>query len=345
MWYLLKRLFQVILFFIWSWLLIYLIFLSIFTLIIFNICLTIFVFWFILTLIGWSIAFIPILTFVFIPWYRRHCRLWTIEGQRGRFSVAFFHPYCDNGNDSEQVLWTAVESMLKKYKNDIQIIIYTGDIDARPEEILQHVKQHFDIDIEVYKSSITFIYLRSRFLLEEKYYKICTSLGQNIGSIIVGFEALIRFIPDIYIDSTGYAFTYPCFHYLASIPIISYVHCPIIDGNLLEQANEQYSTDDTSLLSQVELLYYQIFTYVYGWCARCSKLIYCNSSLTKKYIESIWKSRSIHLVYPPCNVQQFLEIPLMNKHQIILSLGPFRLENNHELQIRAFHQLLQRYRN
>jgi hypothetical protein len=36
---------------------------------------------------------------------------------------------------------------------------------------------------------------------------------------------------------------------------------------------------------------------------------------------------------------------LMNKHQIILSLGPFRLENNHELQIRAFHQLLQRYRN
>jgi len=234
--------------------------------------------------------------------------------------------------------------MLKKYKNDIQIVIYTGDIDSRPEEILQHVKQHFDIDIEIYKYSISFIYLRSRFLLEKKYYKICTLLGQNIGSIIVGFEALIRFIPDIYIDSTGYAFTYPCFHYLASIPIISYVHCPIIDSNLLEQANEQYSTD-TSLLSQIELLYYQIFTYVYGWCTRCSKLIYCNSSLTKKHIESIWNSRSIHLVYPPCNVQQFLELPLMNKHEIILSLGPFRLENNHELQIRAFHQLLQRYRN
>jgi alpha-1,2-mannosyltransferase len=330
MWNLLKRLLQVILFIIWSITLIYFIVLSSFTFILFNICLTIFLFWFILTLIGWSISLIPILKFVLIPWHRRQCRL----SIQNRLSVAFFHPYSNNGNGSERILWTIIESILKKYKNDIQIIIYTGDIDITSNEILENIKQYFDIDLEVYKSSITFIYLRSRFLLENK-----TLLGQNIGSIIVGFEALIRFLPDIYFDSTGYAFTYPCFYYLASIPIISYIHHPTIRNNILKKVTEQYSN---SFLSKLKLISYELFTYIYGWCGRCSKIIYCNSSWTKEHIESTWGSRNVHLIYPPCDIKQFL----MNKDEeiikTIVSIGQFRLEKNHELQIRVFHQFLQK---
>ncbi len=339
MWYLLKRLLQVTLFLIWGLTLIYLILLSSFTFILFNICLTIFLFWFILTLIGWSIALIPILKFVFIPWHRRQCRLWTKNKQKSRLSVAFFHPYCNNKGGNERFLWTAIESILKKYKNDIQIIIYTGDTDITPNEILQDVKQYFDIDLEVYKSSITFIYLQSRFLLEEKNYTKFSLLGSNIGSIIVGFEALIRFLPDIYIDSMGYAFTYPCLYYLASIPIISYLHHPTIRSHILEKVTEQYFT---SFLSKIKLIYYEIFTYIYDSCGRCSKIIYCNSSWTKKHIESC----CIHLIYPPCDIKQFLKISLNKKDEqmikSIVSIGQFRLEKNHELQIRAFHEFLQR---
>ncbi|CAF2521225.1 unnamed protein product [Rotaria sp. Silwood2] len=354
MWYLLfKRLFQLTLFFIWILTLIYLICLSAFTFVIFNICLIIFLFWFILTLIGWSITLIPILKFVYVPWYHRQCRLWTQNNQQKRYSVAFFHPYCKNGGSSERVLWIAIESILKKYKNDIQIIIYTGDIDITTEKILQCVKERFGIDMEFYESSITFIYLRSRFLIEANYFKILTSLGQNIGSIILGFEAFIRFIPDIYIDSMGYALTYPCFYYLASIPIISYVHYSTINSNIFEQINEEYkaynnqqSIIKNSLLNKIKLVSYQIYTYVYGWCGRCSKIVYCNSSWTKKHIESIWRSYCIHLVYPPCDIKQFLEMSLINNDEqiikTIVSIGQFRREKNHELQIRAFHQLLQK---
>ena len=71
-------------------------------------------------------------------------------------------------------LWAAIESILKKYKNDVQIIIYTGDTDATPDEILHRVKQRFDMNMQVYKPSITFIYLRTRFFVEAKYYKMFT---------------------------------------------------------------------------------------------------------------------------------------------------------------------------
>jgi alpha-1,2-mannosyltransferase len=354
MWNLSRRIFQAILLLIWASTLIYLICLSTFTFLLLNLFLTIFVCSLLLTLTGWCIAFIPILKFIFIPWYRQQCRSWTTNDRKSLLSVAFFHPYCNDEGGAERVLWTAIETIIKKYKNDIQIIIYTGDTDVTSEEILQRVKQRFDIDMEIHQSSITFIYLQSRLLVEAKYYKIFTLLGQSIGSIILGLEALIRFIPDIYIDSTGYAFTYPCFYYLASVPIISYVHYPTINLDRIKQVNKQCTVynnpqviAESSWINQMSLIYYGIFAYVYGWCGRCSQIVYCNSLWTKGHIESIWGLRSIHLVYPPCDVKQFLELPLINEDEqtikTIVSVGQFRAEQNHEVQIRAFHELLQRY--
>ncbi len=353
--FLLKPTIQLSLFIIWGFVLINLILLSAFTFFLFNLCLTTFMIWFIITLIGWTIGLVPILKFIFIPWHRRQSRLWTTNDRQCRLSIAFFHPYCNDGGGGERVLWTAIESILKKYKNDIQIIIYTGDTDSTPEEILYRVKQRFDMNMQVYKPSITFIYLRSRFFVEAKYYKMFTLLGQSIGSMILGLEALIRFIPDIYIDSMGYAFTYPLFRYLASVPILAYVHYPTISTDMLEQVRERRPTynnrrliTNSSNVSQIKLIYYRIFAYLYGWCGKCAQMAYCNSSWTQGHIERIWSlpSRSIHLVYPPCDVKQFLLMPLVNDDEnlikTIVSVGQFRPEKDHELQIRSFHELLQR---
>ncbi len=353
---LLKPTLQLTLFIIWGIILINLILLSAFTFFLFNLCLTTFMIWFIITILGWTIALIPILKFVFVPWYRKQCRSWTTNDRQCRLSVAFFHPYCNDGGGGERVLWSAIVSILKKYKNDIQIIIYTGDTNATPEEILHRVKQRFDMNMQIYKPSITFIYLRSRCFVEAKYYKMFTLLGQSIGSMILGFEALIRFIPDIYIDSMGYAFTYPLFRYLASIPVLAYVHYPTISTDMLEQVRERRPTynnrrlvANSSHVSQIKLIYYRLFAYLYGWCGKCAQMAYCNSSWTQGHIERIWKlpSRSIHLVYPPCDVKQFLSMSLVNDDEQILktivSVGQFRPEKDHELQIRSFHELLQRF--
>ena len=332
-----------------------LILLSAFTFFLFNLCVTTFMIWFIITALTWTIALVPIFKFLFIPWHRKQCRSWTINNRQCRSSIAFFHPYCNDGGGGERVLWTAIESILRKYNDDIQIVIYTGDTNVTQEEILHRVKERFNISMEIYKSSITFIYLRSRCFIEAKYYKIFTLLGQSMGSMILGLEALIRFIPDIYIDSMGYAFTYPLFHYLASIPILAYVHYPTISTDMLEQVRERRPTynnrrlvANSSRVSHIKLIYYHIFAYIYGWCGKCVQMAYCNSTWTRGHIERIWKlpSRSIHLVYPPCDVEQFLSMSLVNDAEqvikTIVSVGQFRPEKDHELQIRSFHELLQR---
>ena len=322
--------------------------LSIFTFFLFSVVLSIFVFWLILTSIAWTIGIIPILKVILIPWYQRQCRSWTRDTRKSRLSIGFFQPHCTSGSDSERVLWTTIESISKRYHNDIQILIYTGDVGVTSEEILRRAEQCSGIHLKPYRSSITFIYLRSRCLIDAKYYSIFSVLGPSLGSIIVGFEALLRFIPDIYFDSTGFAFTYPCFYYFANIPIVSYVHQPIITTDLLDQSNETSSGAwrlDSSVVSQIESIYYQVFAYVYGWCGRCSQMIFCDSQWTKTHIDSIWGPSRVHLVYPPCDIQipSAMSDRADEDERKIVSVGPFRADQNHQVQIQAFYQLLERY--
>lgn len=52
-------------------------------------------------------------------------------------------------------------------------------------------------------------------------------------SALTGWEALREFVPDIYIDSMGYAFTLPLFKYLGGCKVAAYVHYPTIRSVLL----------------------------------------------------------------------------------------------------------------
>lgn len=56
------------------------------------------------------------------------------------FNVGFFHPYCNAGGGGERVLWTAVKALQSQY-NDIQIYVYTGDLNADRETIIKNVKK------------------------------------------------------------------------------------------------------------------------------------------------------------------------------------------------------------
>ena len=342
MWYLFTRIFQATCVLLWSCTLFNLICLSLFTFFLFSLVLGIFLFWLIVTAIAWSLGLIPVLKFVVIPWYQRQCRSWTRKTRQSRLSVAFFQPYCTTGSDSERVLWTSIESIARKYQNEVQILIYTGDVGVDAEEILRRAEQCFGINLNPYRSSITFIYLRSRRLIEAKADSICSVLGPSLGSIIVGFEALLRFIPDIYFDSTGCAFTYPCFYYFANVPIISYTRSPTITTDLLEQSNEKPGFG-SSVICQIESIYSQTFAYIYGWCGRCSQMSFCDSRWTQTQIDAIWGCSRVQLLYPPCDIQQSDAVDEdEQKIKTIVSVGPFRAEQNHQAQIHAFYQLLER---
>lgn len=70
-----------------------------------------------------------------------------------------------------------------------------------------------------------------------------------------------------------------------------------------------------------------------------------NSSWTEEHINSIWKCPlKTHRVYPPCDVEHLIELPLLNDEEKgigirIISVAQFRPEKNHPLMLRAMFEL------
>jgi alpha-1,2-mannosyltransferase len=74
-----------------------------------------------------------------------------------------------------------------------------------------------------------------------------TLLGQSLGSMVLGFEALLKFQPDIFMDTMGYAFTYPIFKYIGNARVSSYTHYPTISTDMLRRvANRTASYNNKS---------------------------------------------------------------------------------------------------
>lgn len=159
-------------------------------------------------------------------------------------------------------------------------------------------------------------------------------------------------VPDVYIDSMGYAFTLPLFKYLGGCRVGSYVHYPTISTDMLSVVKNQNVGFNNAafitrnpFLSKVKLIYYYLFAFVYGLVGSCSDVVMVNSSWTLNHILSLWKvGNRTNVVYPPCDVQTFLDIPLRGKKtapgHLLVSIGQFRPEKNHPLQIKAFAKLL-----
>ncbi|XP_075055163.1 GDP-Man:Man(3)GlcNAc(2)-PP-Dol alpha-1,2-mannosyltransferase [Mixophyes fleayi] len=262
--------------------------------------------------------------------------------------VAFFHPYCNAGGGGERVLWCALRALQKRYK-DAVYVVYTGDKDVSGEQILNGAVGRFNIKLSY---PVKFVFLEKRDLVEDRLYPHFTLLGQSLGSIVLGWEALVKCVPDVYIDSMGYAFTLPLFKYLGGCRVGCYVHYPTISTDMLSVVRDHHSRFNNSafisnnpVLSRLKLIYYYLFALIYGWVGSCSDLVMVNSTWTFNHIMDLWKcSNCISIVYPPCDVQTFLDIGLNQeqerKGQSVVSVGQFRPEKDHGLQIRAFSTLL-----
>ncbi|RXN00875.1 GDP-Man:Man(3)GlcNAc(2)-PP-Dol alpha-1,2-mannosyltransferase [Acipenser ruthenus] len=118
---------------------------------------------------------------------------------------------------------------------------------------------------------VKFVFLETRQLVEASAYPYFILLGQRLGSIVLGWEALIQCVPDIYIDSMGYAFTPPLFKYLGACQVGSYVHYPTISIDMLSVVRDRNPRFNNSafisqnpILSNCKLLYYFMFAFLYG---------------------------------------------------------------------------------
>ncbi|XP_060716621.1 GDP-Man:Man(3)GlcNAc(2)-PP-Dol alpha-1,2-mannosyltransferase [Tachysurus vachellii] len=272
----------------------------------------------------------------------------------GRPAVAFFHPYCNAGGGGERVLWCAIRALQGRYP-DVDFVIYTGDQGVTGEQIVDGARRRFNIRLP---RPVRFIFLKHRLLVEASIYPHFTLLGQSVGSLILGWEALVAFTPDLYIDSMGYAFTLPVFRYLGGCRVASYVHYPTISTDMLSvvrDRNPRFNNADyisnNPFLSAIKVVYYCAFALLYGLVGSCSDMIMVNSTWTLGHILALWRAPNrTSIVYPPCDVQAFLDIPLeeeedkdgAQKCHSIVSVAQFRPEKDHRLQVRAFRKLLDR---
>ncbi|SCV73700.1 BQ2448_6130 [Microbotryum intermedium] len=228
--------------------------------------------------------------------------------------VGFFHPYCNAGGGGERVLWTAV-AFLQKEEPDLICVVYTGDLtadheDAQPtgagneskpervtkDSMISKVKDRFGIALD--PKTLIFVRLGSRRLVEDSTWPRFTLLGQSLGSIILAWQGLGTggLIPDIWIDTMGYAFTYPLIRHLGQIPVGSYTHYPTISADMLRRVSERKQghtntslVASSAILTHFKLLYYVIFAELYSICLRQSTVLMVNSTWTKNHIDHLLK--------------------------------------------------------
>jgi len=266
-------------------------------------------------------------------------------GPNDTVTVGIFHPYCNAGGGGERVLWFAVEALQQMSKN-ISIVIYARQGDGDSKGIVSKAKARFGVE-NIDEEKLRFVFLQRDRLLEASTYPRLTLVGQSLGSMIVGAEALSKFCPDIYLDSMGYAFTYPI-AWLYGCGIATYTHYPTISTDMLQRVYERrpaYNNDElvsgSVMNSRIKYVYYRLFCYLYKFVGLFPKVVMVNSNWTGGHINSLWGIKA-NVVFPPCDTNEFTLAQQKKKKRVIVSLGQFRPEKDHRLQIQSFADLLKR---
>ncbi|XP_027101591.2 GDP-Man:Man(3)GlcNAc(2)-PP-Dol alpha-1,2-mannosyltransferase-like [Coffea arabica] len=257
-------------------------------------------------------------------------------------AIGFFHPFTNDGGGGERVLWCAVKAIQEEYP-DLDCVIYTGDYrDASPESLADRALKRFGVQL---LHPLKVVHLYKRKWVDEATYPRFTMIGQSLGSVYLSWEALCKFTPLYYFDTCGYAFTYPVAR-VFGCKVICYTHYPTISLDMLSRVhgrNSMYNNDTliakSSFLSHCKVIYYMLFSWMYGIVGSYAHLAMVNSSWTKSHIEKLWGIPDrIRRVYPPCDTSGLQALPLerpMTPPKII-SVSQFRPEKAHPIQLEAF---------
>lgn len=260
-----------------------------------------------------------------------------------RQKVAFFHPFAECGGGGERVLWAAVDALARE-SGELELYVYCSGA-CSETELAAHANSRFNLDVS--PESFTVVPICHRRLLVPALYPRLTMVCQALASVFVTIECLWCMIPDVWIDTTGWAFGYPLVKLLGS-RVVAYVHYPTVSSDmLLKVRNREASFNNSdafvssSLLSLIKRAYYQLFSYWYGFCGGWADVCMVNSSWTKAHIEDIWwdfcRKSEPNLVYPPCDTVALHELPLDRSLEpaTFVSVAQFRPEKNHEVQLEA----------
>ena len=269
------------------------------------------------------------------------------------------------GGGGERVLWEAVRATQRRWPRAI-CAIYTGDHEVNKTTMLERVENRFNI--RLHAPGIVLLYLTTRKYVVSSSYPYMTLLGQSLGSLVVAYDAFTLLVPDVFVDTMGYAFTLAlCKWLFPTVPTGAYVHYPTISTDMLASLEDQTGVQGINagagkgLKGTIKRRYWQLFAKLYGWVGRHVDVVMCNSSWTAAHIRTLWgnnKSNSSStggegtasspaVVFPPTAVSE-LESTITvdaesekSRQPVLLYIAQFRPEKNHPLVLRSFARFLQ----
>lgn len=279
--------------------------------------------------------------------------------------IGFLHPYCNAGGGGERVLFEAIRHH-QQADADVICVVYTGDLAPLPGgvpkgDILAKVQERFNIQLD--DTRVHFLPLLNRKLVDGTYWRCFTMLGQAFGANRLGYAALNLLVPDVFIDTTGYAFALPPVkNFSRQIRVGAYVHYPTISSDMINRvwrresgyANASWIATSWPF-TLAKLLYYYIYAAHYGAALRSADAIVTNSSWTYAHIAQLlpyrmprfWKAPrlpALHIVPPPCDTSALASLPLEGRQtRCMVSLSQFRPEKDHALQLRIVRALLDKH--
>ncbi|KAG7801314.1 hypothetical protein KL944_003721 [Ogataea haglerorum] len=255
-----------------------------------------------------------------------------------RLIYGYFHPYSDANGGGERVLWEAVHYTLKQSEqNLVAIYTFTASDDVCVSSALQSVRSTFGIDLfaDGLNDRIIFIQLNNRYkwLIDGGSWKHFTIIGQALGSVFVCFNSLTKLVPDVFIDTQGLPFCYPLVA-LLRIPVVAYVHYPLISADMLNKLSSK------SVYNLAKYLYWTLMMKLYQLAANFIDYTLCNSTWTCNHIRAIWDDSAqtgLRIVYPPTGIDESkIADPLGEKERVLLYLAQFRPEKRHGLLLKEF---------
>ncbi|KAL4990509.1 hypothetical protein BDW68DRAFT_36397 [Aspergillus falconensis] len=281
--------------------------------------------------------------------------------------IGFFHPFCNAGGGGERVLWEAVRATQRRWPKAV-CAIYTGDLNVTKAAMLERVQTRFNI--QLHAPTVELLYLTTRKYVQSSMYPYMTLLGQSLGSLIVGYDAFTLLVPDLFVDTMGYAFAVAfCKLLFPSVPTGAYVHYPTISTDMLQSLDDSTGLKGvnagagTGLKGTLKRKYWLAFARLYGWIGSHVDVVMCNSSWTSAHIRSIWgpsrhspflssqtlKYKDPIVVFPPTAVSDIQStIPVTPEAETtrtptLLYIAQFRPEKNHPLILRSFARFLERH--
>jgi alpha-1,2-mannosyltransferase len=289
--------------------------------------------------------------------------------RHGHKTFAFFHPYASGGGGGERVLWKMIQYLqlsashienehqeeMQQQTNHLEIVIYTIEPPCTDEyELRKEAERRFDVHIP---KPIRLISLQEhKDLLQPR--RFLSLVMESYGTMRLARQALSKFQPDVFCDTTGCAFTFVVVRWLCpTTTIMAYVHYPTISTDMMQWEWKKHLPTPTTTLSllsnlisrgktMVKLIYYWCFAICYGLVGSMADLVMVNSTWTYNHIATLWRFNPycpIQIVYPPCRVPDSLpnikeEITKTKQQQrtsTIVSIGQFRPEKDHKLQLQA----------